>query len=147
MIALVSGKKRAQLFVLFFTPIYLLEWSTMKRLLLPLILLIGTVGAPVGAFGAEEESSETLSLEEVLQQVAERNPEIAAARRQVDAAEERIPQARAFDDPQFGITRWSNFLQISTSSKPMRPGTRSPRIFLSSERGIFAAKSPRWKAE
>ncbi|MCG3113331.1 MAG: TolC family protein [Candidatus Manganitrophus sp. SB1] len=79
----------------------------MKRLLLSFIFLIGTVGAPIGAFGAKEESFETLSLEEVLQQVAERNPEISAARRQVDAAEERIPQARAFDDPQVGLMQWS----------------------------------------
>ncbi|WDT77765.1 MAG: hypothetical protein MPW16_21100 (plasmid) [Candidatus Manganitrophus sp.] len=54
----------------------------MKRLLLPFIFLIGTVGEPIGAFGAEEESLPKRSdLEEVLQQVAERNPEIPAARR------------------------------------------------------------------
>ncbi|MFY9268501.1 MAG: TolC family protein [Candidatus Manganitrophaceae bacterium] len=64
------------------------------------------LGHLIDACRAEAESP-SLRLEAVLQQVAERNPEILAARERRQMAEERIPQARAFDDPEFGITQWS----------------------------------------
>lgn len=80
----------------------------MGRLLFFLILLFGAIGAPIGRCDAEEEPfQQALGLEEALQQVIERNPEILAAKERGRAAGERIPQARAFDDLQMGVMQWS----------------------------------------
>ncbi len=75
----------------------------MKRLLLLLIFFFGAMGASIAASAV----ADTLILEDVLREVAEKNPEILAAEKREHAAEARIPQARAFDDPQVGVTQWS----------------------------------------
>jgi cobalt-zinc-cadmium efflux system outer membrane protein len=43
------------------------------------------------------------SLESLVQEALERNPEIAAARKNWEAMKARIPQARALDDPMIGV--------------------------------------------
>ncbi|TAK03432.1 MAG: TolC family protein, partial [Candidatus Manganitrophaceae bacterium] len=48
-----------------------------------------------------------LVLQDVLQEVAGKNPEVIAAEKRERAAEARIPQARAWEDPQVGVTQWS----------------------------------------
>ncbi|MCG3113433.1 MAG: TolC family protein [Candidatus Manganitrophus sp. SB1] len=78
----------------------------MKRLLLSSILLIGAIVIPM-VTSAAEEATPTLRLEEVLQEVIQRNPQVRAAERGARAAEARIPQARALEDPQFGVMQWS----------------------------------------
>ena len=78
----------------------------MKRLLLSFIFFFGVAGAPIRTAMAEE-TSPTLNLEEILREAVEKNLEILAAEKREHAAEERIPQARAWDDPQIGVTQWS----------------------------------------
>lgn len=78
-----------------------------KRLLLLVIFLIRSIFLLDAFSMAEEGVPQTLDLEEVLRQVVERSPEIIAAEKRARAAEERIPQARALDDPQIGVTQWS----------------------------------------
>lgn len=46
----------------------------------------------------------TLSLDSLLEQALSTNPEILAARSEWDAAKARVPQARWWPDPQFGIS-------------------------------------------
>lgn len=77
----------------------------MKRLLFLSLSMIGTIGMPA-LFSSAAESLPALSLEEVLEEVIKRNPEIASAEASSLAARERIPQAQALQDPQFGITQW-----------------------------------------
>ncbi|MCG3116995.1 MAG: TolC family protein [Candidatus Manganitrophus sp. SA1] len=77
----------------------------MKRLLFVFVFIFGAVGMSTG-FSAAEESADALLLQEVLREVVAQNPEILAAKGRSLAAREWIPQARALDDPQFGITRW-----------------------------------------
>lgn len=80
----------------------------MKRLFLLIIFLFGAMGIYVTPSNAEEEAfRQTLSLEKILEEVSQNNPEILAARARGRAAGERVPQARAFEDPQVGLTQWS----------------------------------------
>lgn len=79
----------------------------MKRLSLFFCLLLIAVGALTVASAAAESVPETLVLEDVLREVGEKNPEILAVEKRERAAEERIPQTRAFDDPQVGVMQWS----------------------------------------
>lgn len=76
----------------------------MKHLLF-LFIFIFTAGLSVGRSDAEE-SLRFLRLDEVLSEVVERNPKISAAKARSLAARERVPQALALDDPEFGMTRW-----------------------------------------
>lgn len=79
----------------------------MKRLLLLIIFFIGMTGMPIAPSFAEEEVPKPLNLDEVLQEVIGRNPEILVAEKKERAADARIPQARAWEDPQVGVTQWS----------------------------------------
>lgn len=57
--------------------------------------------------GAEEATAEkALILSELVAEALEKNPEIIAARQRWAAAQERIPQARALEDPSLVITQW-----------------------------------------
>lgn len=76
----------------------------MKRLLFLFAFIFCAVGITM-KFSAAEENAH-LFLEEVLREVVAQNPEILAAKERRLAVKERIPQARALEDPQFGITRW-----------------------------------------
>src|SRR5581483_4291652 len=78
----------------------------MKRLLLLFIFFFNAI-EPSTAAPAAIESTPTLVLEDILREVADKNPEILAAEKRERAAEERIPQAHAFDDPQIGVMQWS----------------------------------------
>ncbi|MBI3803533.1 MAG: TolC family protein [Nitrospirae bacterium] len=78
----------------------------MKRLLLLFIFFFNAIEPSIAAPAAIE-SAPMLVLEDILREVADKNPEILAAEKRERAAEERIPQARAFDDPQIGVMQWS----------------------------------------
>jgi cobalt-zinc-cadmium efflux system outer membrane protein len=52
----------------------------------------------------------TLGLSGLIQEALARNPEIQAARQQVEAATQRVPQARSLDDPTLSVQLW-NFPQ------------------------------------
>ena len=69
-------------------------------------LLAALLVAPVTAFRAgaadgrhPSAPSDTLQLAALLREAMERNPEIQAARRAIDAKRARISQARAWPDP------------------------------------------------
>lgn len=79
----------------------------MKQIPLLSIILLISVGAPIVASAAAERPSEPLVLADVLREAAEKNLEIVAAKQHERAAEKRIPQARAWDDPQVGVIQWS----------------------------------------
>ena len=49
----------------------------------------------------------TLALRPLVEEALDRNPEVAAFREQVKAMQERIPQARALDDPEVKIQLWN----------------------------------------
>ncbi len=49
----------------------------------------------------------TLALPELIQEILARNPEIVAARKQWEAASQRIVQARALDDPTLSVQLWN----------------------------------------
>lgn len=61
--------------------------------------------APRSANG--QVGSEPLFLEELIAEAIAKNPEVITARRRAEAARERIPRERAFEDPQVGVTQWS----------------------------------------
>ncbi|HZR46338.1 MAG TPA: TolC family protein [Candidatus Manganitrophaceae bacterium] len=79
----------------------------MKRLSLFFYLLFIAIDASSIVSEAAESPTKTLVLWDVLQEVAGKNPEIIAAEKRERAAEARIPQARAWEDPQVGVTQWS----------------------------------------
>ncbi len=60
---------------------------------------------PIPASGAVGEPP--LQLEVVVAEALDRNPEIQAARHRWKAAQERAPQARSLDDPEFKIELWN----------------------------------------
>ncbi len=49
-------------------------------------------------------ANETLSLESLIKEAREKNPEILAAKKRYEAASARIPQAKSLDDPTVGFT-------------------------------------------
>jgi outer membrane protein TolC len=49
----------------------------------------------------------TLVLPELIQEVLARNPELVAARKQWEAATNRITQARSLDDPTLSVQLWN----------------------------------------
>ena len=62
--------------------------------------------SPLGAetSGVQDE---TLELKPLIQEALENNPEIQAARKQVLAMKERVPQARSLEDPEVKIQLWN----------------------------------------
>src|SRR5260370_37836891 len=67
--------------------------------LLAVVLLSG--GAETQA--AEPAATNTLSLDQVVSEVLSNNPSLKAARAEWEAMKERIPQARAWEDPRAGV--------------------------------------------
>ncbi len=55
-------------------------------------------------------SAEAIPLEELVREALERNPEVQAARRTVDAMRARIPQSRAWPDPKVSVSYGGNLL-------------------------------------
>jgi outer membrane protein TolC len=69
----------------------------MKAIIAALILVVGTTA------GRAQTND---SLDALVKSALADNPEIAAAQRKWDAALQRIPQARALDDPSVGVDSW-----------------------------------------
>ncbi len=87
----------------------------MRRKISFLITTILCFAAPVWVFSQsgparDAEAVPTLSLAKLVQEAAERNPEILAARRAVDAKRARIPQAGAWADPTVSFSYGGNAL-------------------------------------
>ncbi|MCA9469965.1 MAG: TolC family protein [Nitrospira sp.] len=71
------------------------------------VLVLGLVMVnPLHAENAEDTDS-VQELQPLIQEALEKNPEIHAAREQVRAMKERIPQTRALDDPEVRIQLWN----------------------------------------
>ncbi len=74
-------------------------------LLILSIFLASSFGESVAA--DPDPSPGVLELAPLLREALDRNPEVSAAREQVRAMKERIPQARALEDPEVKIQLWN----------------------------------------
>jgi outer membrane protein TolC len=87
----------------------------MKRTVFFLIASLSWFTAPVWVLsqsvpGRDAEAGPPLSLAKLVQEATERNPEILAARRTVEAKRARIPQAGAWADPTVSLSYGGNAL-------------------------------------
>jgi outer membrane protein TolC len=85
----------------------------MKRNLSLLIVSVFCIALPASVFsqsgdGSAAKSEPPLSLAKLVQEATERNPEVLAARRNVDAKRARIPQAGAWADPTVSLSYAGN---------------------------------------
>ena len=62
---------------------------------------------PVGPLRAEPPANTIMELGPLVQEAIQRNPEIAATQEQVHVLKERVPQARALDDPEVKVQLWN----------------------------------------
>lgn len=95
---------------------------------------LGTTSDGAGRTGIPESSS----LQALVKEVLERNPEIQAARRAVEAARARIPQARAWPDPKVSISYAGNALPPLTL---MRGDPSSARQFMAEQEIPYPGKT------
>ncbi|MGD1018099.1 MAG: TolC family protein [Verrucomicrobiia bacterium] len=80
----------------------------MKSILVALFFAVGTVAA----------SAQTNdSLDALIETALANNPEIAMAHRKWDAALQKIPQARALDDPTVGVDAWRKSEEAASASQ------------------------------
>ncbi|MEK7762991.1 MAG: TolC family protein, partial [Nitrospirota bacterium] len=59
------------------------------------------------AYAVDQTPQPSLVLSDLIQEALVRNPEIAAARKQWEAASQRIAQARTLDDPTLSVQWWN----------------------------------------
>jgi outer membrane protein TolC len=80
----------------------------MKPILIAFMLAVGTIAA----------SAQTNdSLDALIETALAKNPEIAMARKKWDAALQKIPQARALDDPTVGVDAWRKSEEAASPSQ------------------------------
>src|SRR2546422_3857919 len=97
-------------------------------------IAVCAIGLGRGILPAEAApSSEPLALDAVVTEALERNPEIQAARQRWRAAQERAPQARALDDPEFKI-------ELFNYPNRLYPDSMANTIFGLSQRFPFPGK-------
>jgi outer membrane protein TolC len=72
--------------------------------------LVLSQGASHGVYAADQSPRETLALPDLIKEALARNPEIQAARKQWEAAANRVAQASSLDDPTLQVQLW-NFPQ------------------------------------
>lgn len=88
-----------------------MKWNT--RLYCLTVVVMGLVlsqGASHGVYAADQSPRETLALPDLIKEALARNPEIQAARKQWEAAANRVAQASSLDDPTLQVQLW-NFPQ------------------------------------
>ncbi|RMH35745.1 MAG: TolC family protein [Nitrospirae bacterium] len=78
---------------------------SLARTLMGLVILAGLVWQPALADSPGPDTP--LALQPLIEEALAQNPEILAAREQVKALQERIPQARALEDPELKISLWN----------------------------------------
>lgn len=83
-------------------------------------------------------STSPASLETLVRETLERNPEIQAARRAVEAKRARIPQARAWPDPMLSVSYGGNMLPPFTL---MRSDPSSQRAIMAQQEIPFPGKT------
>lgn len=59
------------------------------------------------AYAVDQTPQPSLVLPDLIQQALARNPELAAARQQWEAASKRVPQARSLEDPSLSVQWWN----------------------------------------
>jgi cobalt-zinc-cadmium efflux system outer membrane protein len=89
----------------------------MKKVIVCLIVLWMTASGATG-FGIDSQKPEEIGLGSILREARDRNPDIQAALESWRAAEEKIPQARAFPDPMLRYTLFGQ--SIETRLGPQR---------------------------
>jgi len=88
-----------------------MRWNPSRQCLTMAVAGLMCVGGLSDRADADERvPPATLGLSGLIQEVLARNPEIQAARQQVEAATQRVPQARSLDDPTLSVQLW-NFPQ------------------------------------
>ena len=79
-------------------------------LIVTFLSVIFATGGGQAAHAVDQTAQPVLSLRDVIQESLKRNPELVAARKQWEAATNRIAQARSLDDPTLSVHLW-NFPQ------------------------------------
>lgn len=88
-----------------------MRWNPLRQCLTMAVAGVMCVGGlPDRADADDRVQPATLGLSGLIQEVLARNPEIQAARQHVEAATQRVPQARSLDDPTLSVQLW-NFPQ------------------------------------
>src|SRR5271157_4366195 len=115
----------------------------MRRKISFLVTSILCFATPVWVFsqsgpGRDSEAAPTLSLAKLVQEATERNPEILAARRAVEAKRSRIPQAGAWPDPTVSLSYGGNVLPPFTL---MRADPSSARLVMAEQMIPYPGKT------
>ena len=100
-----------------------------RRILFVVVMILAVSLAGVTHAAA----AERLQLDAVVAQALERNPEIQAARHRWKAAQERAPQARSLDDPEFKV-------ELFNYPERLNPDASSNTIFGLSQRFPYPGK-------
>jgi outer membrane protein TolC len=80
----------------------------MKPILVALIIAVGMIAAS---------GQTTDSLDALIETALANNPEISMAHRKWDAALQKVPQARALDDPTVGVDAWRKSAEAESASQ------------------------------
>ena len=83
-----------------------LSFAMLAALLVPVLVMAADKTVPAGP----ADPAPPLQLQALVREALERNPEIQAARRAVEAKRARIPQARAWPDPMVSVSYAGNVL-------------------------------------
>ncbi len=83
-----------------------------------------TVAVERAASSRSSAPAEVLNLEQLVREALERNPEVQAARRAVEAKRARVPQARAWPDPKVSFSYAGNLLPPLTLMRADPSSTR-----------------------
>jgi len=85
-----------------------MKWNTRLNYLTVVVMgLVLSHGSPNGAHAADQSPRETLALPDLIKEALVRNPEIQAARKQWEAAANRVAQASSLDDPTLQVQLWN----------------------------------------
>jgi len=109
-----------------------LLWLTALLVCLPLRAQDSAAGTPTAT------SPPPLQLSNLIREALERNPEIQAAQRSVDAKRARIPQAKAWPDPMISVGYGGNVVPPFTV---MRGDPSSARQFMAEQEIPFPGKT------
>jgi outer membrane protein TolC len=113
-----------------------------KPLLFSVVLFCATAQRGLGVDVApplpQQPAADALELRALVQEALERNPEIQAARRTIEAKRARIPQARAWPDPTVSVSYGGNLLPPFTV---MNGDPSSARQFMAEQEIPYPGKT------
>ncbi len=115
------------------------------RKTLSLAIIVATLACPVGVASDDAISApqtgaaeNLVRLQDLVREALDRNPEIQAARRVVEAKQARIPQSRAWPDPRVSVSYGGNLLPPFTL---MNGDPSSTRQFMAEQEIPFPGKT------